>query len=213
MTIVRLEEVPTQGVEAGLTDRLVRLSAEPLQIATLGPQGTSSERAAYELLEVCEQDYGCIGEVALYPSFEEAAGSVMQGESAAVVVANAYSEVNRLYMNPRFYLAGAFVLATPDYGLVVSGKVPIPLYVSVATHPAPEALVGELAPPSFLVRQTLQAPSTSEAAKMVADGTVELALTNETSAREYGLRFISPKRPIRMLWSVFVHSSKVGVTG
>ncbi len=45
---------------------------------------------------------------------------------------------------------------------------------------------------------------------MVADGKVELALTNETSAREYGLRFISPKRPIRMLWSVFVASSKVG---
>lgn len=213
MTTARLEEVPAQGVEAGLTDRLAGLRADPLRVATLGPQGTSSERAAYELLEVCEEYYGCIGEVALYPSFEEAAGSVMKGESAAVVVANAYSEVNRLYMNPRFFLAGAFVLATPDYGLVVSGKVPIPLYVSVATHPAPEALVGELAPSSFLVQQTLQAPSTSEAAKMVADGKVELALTNETSARAYGLRFVSDKRPIRMLWSVFVFSSRVGVSG
>ncbi|MBA2442267.1 MAG: hypothetical protein H0V53_07680 [Rubrobacter sp.] len=209
MTKARLKEIPTRGVEEGLTERLVGLGADPLRMATLGPQGTSSERAAYELLEVCETDAACIGEVSLYPSFEEAARSVMEGESAAVVVANAYSEVNALYMSPRFFLAGAFMSVTPDYGLVVSGKAPIPLCVSVATHPAPAALVGELAPPSLLVQQTLQASSTSEAAKMVADGKVDLALTNETSAREYSLRFISPKRPIRMLWSVFVASSKV----
>lgn len=175
-----------------------------LRVATLGPSGTSSEIAASYVCEFSGEKLGAAGEVMLCPSFEDASEAVLRGRATAVVVANAYSKVNELYMNPALFLAGAFILPTPDYGMVVSPNVPVPLKVRVATHPAPAALIDELVPPSFIIDETLPAPSTSEAARMVAQGEVDLALTNETSAREHRLRFVSPTRPIRMLWSVFV---------
>jgi ABC-type amino acid transport substrate-binding protein len=181
-----------------------------LWVATLGPRGTSSEIAASHVLALFDEEFGADGEVVLYPSFEEAGEAVLRGRATAVVVANAYSEVNALYMNPAFFLAGAFILPTPDYGVVAPPDVPVPLKVSIATHPAPAALVKELVPPSFVVGETLPAPSTSEAARMVAQGEVDLALTNETSAREHRLRFVSRTRPIRMLWSVFVSAERLG---
>jgi len=181
-----------------------------LGIATLGPRGTSSEVAAYRVLGLCGEEIGDGGRVRLCPSFEEAGEAVVEGSETALVVANAYSEINALYMNPALFLAGAFILPTPDYGVVAPPNAPLPLKVSIATHPAPRALIDELVPPSFLVRETLPATSTSEAALMVARGEVDLALTNETSAREHRLRFVSRTRPIRMLWSVFVSAKRLG---
>ena len=180
-----------------------------LRVATLGPSGTSSEIAASYVCEFSGEKFGSDGEVMLCPSFEDASEAVLRGHATAVIVANAYSEVNELYMNPALFLAGAFILPTPDYGMVASPDVPVPLKVRVATHPAPAALVNELVPPSFMIDETLPASSTSEAARMVAQGEVDLALTNETSAREHRLRFVSPKRPIRMLWSVFVSAERL----
>lgn len=195
----------------GCLDRAWRAGTEGgLRVATLGPRGTSSELAASYVLGLFGEEMRSGGEVVLYPSFEEAGEAVLQGWETAVVVANAYSEVDALYMNPAFFLAGAFILHTPDYGVVAPTGTPLPLKVKVATHPAPAALVGELVPPSFMVSQTLMAPSTSEAARMVARGEVDLALTNETSAREHRLRFVSRTRPIRMLWSVFVSAKRLG---
>lgn len=178
-------------------------------VTTLGPSGTSSEVAAHHVLELCGEGRDG-GRVRLCPSFEEAGEVVVEGNETALVVANAYSEINALYMNPALFLAGAFILPTPDYGVAAPPNCPLPLKVRIATHPAPAALVGELVPPSFFVGETVAAPSTSEAARMVVRGEVDLALTNETSAREHRLRFVSPTRPIRMLWSVFVSSRHLG---
>ena len=181
-----------------------------LGIATLGPRGTSSEVAAHHVLGLCGERVGDGGRVRLCPSFEEAGEAVVEGGETALVVANAYSKINALYMNPALFLAGAFILPTPDYGVAAPPNAPLPLKVRIATHPAPAALVGELVPPSFFVGETVAAPSTSEAARMVVRGEVDLALTNETSVREHSLRFVSPTRPIRMLWSVFVSSRCLG---
>ena len=179
-------------------------SAGSLRVATLGPSGTSSEIAASYVCALSGERLVVDGEVMLCPSFEEASEAVLGGRATAVVVANAYTKVNDLYMNPDFFLAGAFIMPTPDYGVVAPPDIPVPLKVRVATHSAPAALVDELIPPSFMVDETLPVSSTSEAARMVAQGEVDLALTNETSAREHCLRFVSRTRPIRMLWSVFV---------
>ncbi|CCO82865.1 Bacilysin biosynthesis protein bacA [Erwinia amylovora Ea266] len=45
--------------------------------------------------------------------------------------------------------------------------------------------------------------STSAAAHAVAIGEVDIALTTEVAARIHNLDFVSPTRPIHMLWSVF----------
>ncbi len=189
----------------GCMDRVRRSrSGDRVLVATLGPRGTSSEIAASYVCALFGEKLEVEGEVLLCPSFEDASEAVLRGSAMAVVVANAYSRVNALYMNPAFFLAGAFIMPTPNYGVVAPLDVPVPLKVRLATHPAPAALVDELVPPSFVVGETLLAPSTSEAARMVAQGEVDLALTNETSAREHCLRFVSRTRPIRMLWSIFV---------
>lgn len=175
--------------------------------ATLGPAGTSSEAAAGYLTEKLEEALGLQGAVTLYDSFESAADAVLSGTESALLVANAYGNVHRMYMNPRLNLAGAFIHNTPPYGVAAAARVPVPLEVRITTHPAPVPLIQELLPSAFLLKEIIVAPSTSEAARRVADGEVELALTNEKSARRYHLKFVSRTRPIKMLWSLFVSAS------
>lgn len=178
-----------------------------VRLATLGPAGTSSECAANYLLSLLGTQAGITGTVDLYRSFELAAQAVLDGTAQLFVVANAYNCVNEMYMNPRLTLVGAFIKDTPNYGVVANGDIPIPLHVRIATHSAPVPLIEELLPPAYLLTQIIKVSSTSEAARMVAAHEVELALTNETSADDHRLQFISRKRPIRMLWSVFMSSS------
>jgi ABC-type amino acid transport substrate-binding protein len=193
-----------------LAETLASAGAEELRVATLGPEGTSSELAARNLLELFGREAGSGDAVRLYPSYEEAAEAVLAGKETAVVVANAYAKINALYMNPALALAGAFIMDTPGYGVAACTRSPLPLKTRVATHPAPASLIAELLPPSFLLGDTVGVSSTSEAARMVARGEIDLALTNESSARRHNLRFVSQTRPIRMLWSVFVARSGLG---
>ena len=52
--------------------------------------------------------------------------------------------------------------------------------------------------------------STSAAALAALSGEVEAALTTQPAAEHYGLSFISPTRPISMLWSVFRNADLAG---
>jgi prephenate dehydratase len=178
----------------------------PLAVATLGPPGTSSELAARHVSDVVERSCGRRARVVLHGSFEAAATAVRHGDADAVVVANAYEHVNELYMDPRFALAGAFIMSTPVYGLVARPETPIPLSARIVTHPAPKRLISDLLPPGILVGEVVPAASTSEAARIVCAGQADLALTNETSRGAYELRFVSRTRPIEMLWSVFTRA-------
>lgn len=117
-----------------------------------------------------------------------------------------------MYMDPDFELVAAFIRSTPDYGLAAVPRCPLPVAARITTHPAPVRLISELLPEAFLVGETVVVTSTSVAARRVAEGVADIALTNETSCREYGLAFISNTRPIRMLWSVFMRSGRDGRT-
>jgi prephenate dehydratase len=176
-------------------------------IATLGPTGTSSEVAARRAAELVEAGWNKQVAVRLYSQFENAADAVRAAEADAVVVANAYDRINHMYMDPDLELVAAFVHPTPDYGLAARPASPLPLSTRITTHPAPLRLISQLLPVAFTVGETVVVSSTSIAARMVAEGLADLALTNETSRREYGLTFVSPTRPIRMLWSVFMRST------
>lgn len=193
-----------------MAETLASTVGREFRMATLGPEGTSSELAARNLLELFGEGGSSGDAVRLYPSYEQAAEAVLAGREAAVVVANAYTRINALYMNPALTLAGAFIMDTPCYGVAACARSPLPLRVKVATHPAPAALIGELLPPSFLLEEIVGVTSTSEAARMVAQRKVDLALTNESSARRHNLRFVSRTRPIRMLWSVFLAHQNPG---
>ncbi len=182
---------------------IVHPEAAPIlgAIATLGPPGTSSEVAARYLA----RRMGHNGEVSvrLYVSYEDACDAVLHGDATRLLAANAYHDIDAFYMDLRLDLEQAFVLDTPNYGLAVRSDTPLPMTCRVCTHPAPRALIKQLMPVGYGIADVEFAPSTSAAAQQAATGAADLALTTEPAAEIHGLRFISPRRPIRMLWSVF----------
>lgn len=129
---------------------------------------------------------------------------VAKGHATRLLVANAYHGISEFYMDPRLALERAFVLDTPLYGLASRRQSPLPLMCTIVTHPAPRALINQLIPPGYGISAVGSALSTSAAAAQVAAGSADLALTTEPAVHRYGLQFISPTRPIRMLWSVFI---------
>lgn len=175
-----------------------------VQVATLGPRGTSSEEAARYFCRSI--DASCTGRepVILLASFEQAAAAVVDGDASHLVVANAYSSVNKMYMDLRLELAATFVLDTPDYGIAACPDRPISIAPVLATHPAPEPLVQQLLPDGFPRVSIRLAPSTAAAALAVIANEAELALTTKPAADLHGLQFVSRTRRIRMVWSVFV---------
>lgn len=174
-----------------------------LAIATLGPEGTSSEAAALHLATVST---AVSPRVMLFPSYECAAEEVLAERATHLLVANAYSHVNLFYMDLRFELRDTFVLDTPPYGIVAPYGRPLPLRVTIATHPAPVPLIEQLLPDGYLPAEVRMSPSTAAAADDVAAGEVDLALTTVSAAASRGLRFISRTRAIRMVWSAFCRS-------
>ena len=174
-------------------------------LATLGPAGTSSEAATLWLAK----DLGLrepSDRVLLCPSYEAAQQAVLDGEAARLVVANAYSASNRFYMDARLRLERAFVYDTPTYGIAARPGRTLPLRPRVVTHPAPEQLIPRLLPAGYLPERIEHVASTSTAAIRVAEGSADLALTTSPAAHLHDLSFVSPRRAIRMLWSVFARA-------
>jgi bacilysin biosynthesis protein BacA len=180
-----------------------------ISIATLGPAGTSSDHVARTFLaNVGNGDSRC----ELFDSYEEAARTVESGDNDLLLVANAYGNINQFYISHTLSLTTFFVHDTPPYGLArrrdgtpLDDEAPL----VIATHPAPAHFV-----PWFMKTSGLEGEptvrlvsSTSEAARLVADGSVDLCVTNDDARIRYQLEFLSCTWPIQMLWSVFKNGS------
>ncbi|MFI1167614.1 hypothetical protein ACH4UM_29455 [Streptomyces sp. NPDC020801] len=176
-----------------------------VSVGTLGPQGTSSEAAARHFMRLSGSD-GSQPSVHLFGTYEEAGAALRGGQVTHVIVANAYSEVNEFYMDPDLALANVFVMDTPLYGIAAPRNGTVPDSPTIATHPAPEAIIGQLLPRSHATHKVIHSASTSAAAQAVTDGIADLALTTVPSAELHGLEFISDTRPILMVWSVFTRA-------
>jgi len=128
------------------------------------------------------------------------------GAANFAIVANAYERIDRFYMSPELRLLFSFVFDTPEYGVAKSPRSILSQEnrSTIATHHAPASLI-----PWFLrglnlhEYEVVMAPSTSQAALSVQQGKADLCVTNAVSVKRYGLKFVSPTRSIRMLWSVF----------
>lgn len=171
-------------------------------VHTLGPAGTSSEYASQFFHHWMEANYAkSQNTIYLNDSYELARNNV-KDKQGLLIVANAYPKINDFYMDTRLKLLASFLYDTPLYGLVTNKPLPLrPLYI--ASHPAPVPLIEELLPSGLQIAKIVEMPSTSAAARAVAEGEVDMALTTEIAARLHGLSFISRTRPIHMLWSVF----------
>ena len=184
-------------------------AAAPQRMATLGPAGTSSERAARHLAEYLS--VGWPGEertprhaVALFDRYELAAASVLDGDSSLLIVANAYHDISDFYMSPQLIIRGVFCMNTPQYGIAAkNGQVPHGT-ITVASHPAPVPLIPQLLSSGQARNVTVvEYDSTSAAARAAAEGSVDVALTTVPAAEAYDLVVVTGTRDIRMVWSVF----------
>ncbi len=172
-------------------------------LATLGPQGTSSELAAEFLLSNLPREFAARMGVKLFDSFEAAAASVQEESCSLLLVANAYERINHFYMDSRLRVLDTFIHVTPNYGIAARQPVDTARAYRLATFPSVVPLIAELLPPGLQIHETVMAKSTSDAARRVVAGEVELAVTNESSIQQNGLHFISRTRPIRMVWTLF----------
>ncbi|MFD9357595.1 prephenate dehydratase domain-containing protein [Streptomyces sp. NPDC060031] len=181
------------------------LERHPLTaVATLGPPGTSSEQAAGQLWQRLPDGRGRTPELRLFDTYEEAGEALLDGRASHLVVANAYAGVNRFYMDPRLELAAAFFMETPPYGIVALPGGTNMNRPTVASHPAPVPIIGQLLDESFGEPHVSLVSSTSAAARAVREGEADLALTTLPAARRHNLVLISSTRTIQMVWSVFV---------
>jgi hypothetical protein len=119
-------------------------------------------------------------------------------------VANAYHAASTFYMSTELAFAGAYCFDTPQYGIASRSGVLPRGEVSVATHPAPVPLIGQLLAGTVTsAGQVVLMDSTSAAARAAATGEVDVALTTAPAAALHELSFVTCTRAIRMLWSVF----------
>ncbi|MEU9806190.1 hypothetical protein [Mycobacterium sp. NPDC050853] len=177
---------------------------EAMSIATLGPAGTSSEASAQHLLDWAAQDHNARGgPVQLFSTYEHAKEAVLTASATHLLVANAYREISKFYMDPKLKIAAAYRFNTPNYGLAKCRGAQIPSRIVVATHPSPIPLIEELLPADITVSVVVPMSSTSAAAAAVDGNEVDVALTTDIAAEIYDLEFISRTRPIEMLWTVF----------
>lgn len=184
------------------------LSVKPLEIATLGPSGTSSEASAKYLLFSLEDKSG---KYSLYPSYEEAYESLILGTSNLLLVANAYKGIDKFYMSHDILFLFPFIFETPLYGVAKrrNEEVDLKRRLVIATHHAPSYLLPWFLSGLDVEYEMVFVNSTSEAAAKLQDGKVDLCLTTIHAAEKYNGEFISPMRTILMLWSVFGTKSTV----
>lgn len=180
-------------------------------VGTLGPQGTSSEAAARHFIRLSGSD-SFQPPIHLFDTYEEAGAALRGGQVTHLLVANAYSAVNQFYMDADLALANVFVMDTPLYGIAVPRNGAVPDSPTIATHPAPEPVIGQLLPSRHATYKVIHFPSTSAAARAVTDGIADLALTTVPSAELHDLEFISDTRPILMVWSVFTRAEPTART-
>ncbi len=184
------------------------LFLEQVEIATLGPSGTSSEASAKFLLTTLKDEHG---KYSLFPSYEEAYESLVSGVSNVLLVANAYKGIDKFYMSKDIQFLFPFIFETPLYGVAKRPheKLNRSRPLVVATHHAPSSLLPWFLADFDIKYEILFVNSTSEAAVKLQKGEVDLCLTTANAAQKYNAEFISPTRTILMLWSVFGTKSTI----
>ncbi|WP_333783556.1 prephenate dehydratase domain-containing protein [Xenorhabdus littoralis] len=182
-------------------------------MATLGPEGTSSQSAAKHLSNLI----GMPLDILLFDTFELAFEHVENNESCIFLVANAYQRVDNFYMNENTLLLGSFFYSPPTYYLgcnnllALEKKIAEQQTIKIATHHAPlsrlkgliESTEDKILGISDAHLEIEVTSSTSNGARLVANGDVDCCLANADAIKHYGLTAISQPLHIEMTWVVF----------
>ncbi|WP_416235488.1 bacilysin biosynthesis protein BacA [Paenibacillus campi] len=178
--------------------------ASVARIGTLGPSGTSSEYAASLFSLHYLSNQGIRSELTLFATFEQCIDDLEAGRLDYVVVPHAYGGINDFYMRKHINLIQLFRCDTPLYGLAVRPDYEFQFAAlasePVVSHPAPINLLKYFLGTSAMIETVT---STSVAARLVAEGVYNIAITNQIAMQQYGLHFVHEFKAIPMSWSVF----------
>lgn len=168
---------------------------ERLVISTLGPAGTCSEYASLAYLK----SNNLVGDVELYPTFEESATALKNGESDRVIIPSAYASLGEIFFGFKDHieLTDVFRLQTPN--LVIANRGDNRKVRTISTHSSPRSLAQGFYPDAQLVLTR----SNSESANMLLAQEVDACLTTSVCARYNSLHVVHDFGGIPMAWNVF----------
>jgi prephenate dehydratase len=137
--------------------------------------------------------------VRLFPSYEEASRQVESGEADFVLVAAAFPDLNRLIFGTprRLRIVDAFVADTPELVVATRGSSStVPATIACAAAPLPS--VRDMFPQAAI----LPAESNAHAARIVASGGADAALTTAPAAALLELQPLMSFGTVPMAWVI-----------
>lgn len=158
-------------------------------IHTLGPQGTNCEAAAINWL----MENNINGKIFLHDTLEQGMVSMNKDTNKSVLLGCVvYPELHNLVFKNRgtSQLVECFVF--PTMPMLLAARDSAHKFNSIASHPAPVALI----PDKF--KERILVNSNAVAAKKCANGHVDACITTEKSAIQNGLVIIKNYGPIPM---------------
>ncbi|MET8122544.1 prephenate dehydratase [Micromonospora sp. NPDC005189] len=191
-------------------DRLgtVLRERDSLALSTLGPAGTSSDDAARHLTERLTGAGHAELRMELHPTFDAVLDSVVGGASAVALVPSAYRDATAFHWHPKLRLLFYFAHSTPTYGLAArQGEAPERTPLRISTMSEVSVLYPELCPPALRGRAVdwVPARSTMDAARTLARGDADLALTNDHGRDAHDLYWLSHRPGAQIVWLLFTN--------
>lgn len=189
-----------------------------ISIGTLGPSGTSSERALHYMTDIYrKKNIHCKFNMILRDSFTVIYEELLNRKIDYALVPTAYEKVSAFYWCPDFINRLSFIYKTPYYGIV--GKKGIQIknkqIVSLATCPAADSIFEHLMKDRLcnINISVVHTNSTIEALTLLIEGKVDICVTNQSSFEhfpEHDIHFISPKYRCDIVWTLFGLNKREG---
>jgi hypothetical protein len=171
-------------------------------VATLGPEGTSSETAVNFLS-------GLTGvHPLLLDTFDEVLDAVVSGRSDAALVPSAYNGVKKFHWHKDLRLMGFFPLPTPEYGIAAPAHYVPPADrqgIRVASMWQVRRIFHDVAPESLVDQDIdwIDADSTQHAAEIAAAGKADVAVTNLHGMSRHDLKWLKVRPGVDIVWMLF----------
>ena len=162
---------------------------------TLGPAGTNCELAARRWFDGRGR-----GDVVLYPTLEAAAAGALATPGGALLAPAAYPDLHTLMYShvDDLTLADSLVMAT--HRMVLARRPGADRLSTVASHPAPVALVSAGMVVSLVA-------SNSQAASDCAEGLVDACITTEAAMSAHGLELVRDFGTVSMAFTIHVRAA------
>lgn len=181
-------------------------SMPEVKIGTLGPRGTTSEMTSFSLIAALNQSGVSNVQTILYSNFSLVTQALLNDEVDVILIPNAYDRISDIYWDPRMKIDVYFKHETPKYGLYArDSDIDVHRHMILCAMSACTTIIEHLQQSDaiFADKQVQITSSTEEAAKLVAEGMADIAITNELCAGKYGLVSLASEYHVDMLWTVF----------